>query len=77
MDPALGQAVTRFAGEAPLPEEMDVVRRLLLEGALRDDTGTIQLTPDGGIRATTKDGLSLGANFGRDPSVEFGFERRF
>jgi len=76
-DPAVTEAITRFAGETPLPEEMDAVRRLLLQGAISDDTGTIQLSPNGGIKATTKDGYILEANFGRDPRVEIGFEKRF
>lgn len=73
LDPAIGGAVRRMAGDTELPPELDAIRSILLYGNLRDDTGTVQLTPEGGIQVMGNNGIGVRGNFGYDPSVEFRF----
>ena len=62
-----------MAGDTELPGELDAIRSILLYGNLKDDTGTVQLTPGGGIEVMGNNGIGVRGNFGYDPSVEFRF----
>lgn len=75
--PVVKEGVLRLAGDVELPENLDVIRRILLEGRLVDDHGTIHITPGGGVSFMHKDGYGVEGNFGHDPNIQFKFDRRF
>ena len=45
----LVQAGVRMAGDVVLPEELEAVKNLLLKGVIKDETGSVTITPRGDV----------------------------
>lgn len=71
----LNSAYMRYAGETPLPEELDALRNLLLRGQLRDSTGSVTITPQGSFEARRSGSpWSVKGSAGIDPSIQLMYQ---
>lgn len=67
----LNSAYMRFAGDTPLPDGLDALRNLILKGSLRDETGSITITPQGMFEISPSNSpLSVRGSAGGDPSIQ-------
>lgn len=74
----LNDAFMRYAGDTPLPGELDTLRNLLLRGQIRDEEGnSVVITPQGGFEITpAKSRFNVRGSFGYDPSIYVNYQSR-
>lgn len=68
----------RYAGETPLPSDLDRLRNLLMRGQIQDEQGnSITVTPQGDFEITPVDSsFSVRGSAGYDPSIELRYQSR-
>lgn len=74
----LNNAFMRYAGETPLPGELNTLRNLLMRGQIRDEEGnSVGITPQGGFEITPANSrFSVRGSAGYDPSIYVNYQSR-
>ena len=67
----LNSAFMRYAGETPLPGDLDSLRNLLMRGELKDESGSVSITPQGSFEIRPSNSpWSVRGSAGFDPSIQ-------
>ena len=74
----VNSGLMRYAGETPLPSELDRLRNLILKGQIQDDQGnSITVTPRGDFEIKPYNSpFSVRGSAGYDPSIELRYQSR-
>lgn len=73
----LREAGIRIAGDTVLPGKLEIIKNLLLKGAVEDETGSVTITPRGDFEIRPKySSFYVRGSAGMDPSVYVGYQSK-